>query len=78
MTETDAFAAFAAILILAHVLGAAIVISMRQRGYARRSARRSWRGPQLLRAWDFGRRADRSARAGTGTYLRSNSETINP
>lgn len=36
MTEADAFAAFAAVFILAHVIGAAIVICIRQHRYPRR------------------------------------------
>jgi len=54
MTESDAFEAIAAIIILAHVIGAAIVISIRQQGYRGRAARRGY-ASRLLRAWDINR-----------------------
>jgi len=52
MMETSAIAIFAAVLLLAHVLGAIVVIILRRRGNPCRSARRSWGSP-LLRALDF-------------------------
>ncbi|ADJ24825.1 hypothetical protein Hden_3030 [Hyphomicrobium denitrificans ATCC 51888] len=52
MMETSAITIFAAVLLLAHVLGAIVVIILRRRSNPCRSARRS-RALPLLRALDF-------------------------
>jgi len=50
--ETSGIVIFAAVLLLVHVFGALVVITLRRRGNPCRSARRSW-GVPLLRALDF-------------------------